>query len=113
MDLKFFCDVAIEKTWLNGSHCPLTEIIHASSLNTPLDETHRPQGRGRRKGGKGREAWNERRAKLLEGRPAGKQGVEENGQCSGGTECVTRTGFCQEKRSYHEGDSIGTRDPLR
>jgi len=39
--------------------------------------------------------------------------VEKNGQRSGGIGRVTRTGFCQEKRSYHKGGSIGKRDPLR
>jgi len=36
-----------------------------------------------------------------------------NGQRPGGTGRVTRTGFCQKKRSYHKGDSIGKRDSLR
>jgi len=39
--------------------------------------------------------------------------VEINGQRPGGTGRVTRTGFCQKKRSYHKGDSIGKRDSLR
>ena len=39
--------------------------------------------------------------------------VEENGQRPGGTGRVTRTGFCQKKRSYHKGDSIGIRGSLR
>ena len=39
--------------------------------------------------------------------------VEANGQRPGGTGRVTRTGFCQKKRSYHKGDSIGIRGSLR
>jgi hypothetical protein len=39
--------------------------------------------------------------------------AEENGQRPDGTGRVTRTGFCQKKRSYHKGDSRGKRDSLR
>ena len=39
--------------------------------------------------------------------------AEENGKRPGGTGRVTRTGFCQKKRSYHKGDSIGIRGSLR
>jgi len=39
--------------------------------------------------------------------------AEENGQRPDGTGRVTRTGFCQKKRSYHKGDSKGIRGSLR
>lgn len=95
MNLDICHEVKSEMSLLNRLFLPLTRPTLWSNFDPPLDETRRSKDRGRRKEKEGREAGKGRKAKLSEGRPAGRQEETKSGQRSGGIERVTRTGFCQ------------------